>query len=66
MSIYEGRVELCHVDLYRLEGADAESLGIEEYLDSGIVAVEWAERVPYWPEGIKITLRLSGRRNERS
>jgi tRNA threonylcarbamoyladenosine biosynthesis protein TsaE len=45
MNIYEGRFTLCHLDLYRLEDADAgEGLEIEEFLETGIVAIEWAER----------------------
>jgi tRNA A37 threonylcarbamoyladenosine biosynthesis protein TsaE len=62
MNIYEGRIDLCHVDLYRLEGADVETLDIEEYLGRGVVAVEWAERFPSWPDGIKITLQVEGER----
>lgn len=46
MNEYEGRLPLLHVDLYRLEeGAEAETLGIEDYLEDGFTAVvEWAER----------------------
>ena len=41
-----GGRRLVHADLYRLKpGTDLESLGLDEYLDSGsIVAIEWAER----------------------
>jgi tRNA threonylcarbamoyladenosine biosynthesis protein TsaE len=49
MNIYEGRFTLCHLDLYRLEGADGgEGLEVEEYLEAGIVAIEWAERRTWW------------------
>ena len=48
MGVYEGASKRCHVDLYRIEGADIDNLGIEDYLDSGVVAVEWAERAPSW------------------
>ncbi len=60
VGVYEGRIGLCHADLYRLEGPDADGLGIEDCLDDGVVAVEWADRVPSWPDGIKITLRVVG------
>ena len=50
MNVYEGRIELCHVDLYRLESGDVDTLDIEDYLERGIVAVEWAERFPSWQE----------------
>jgi tRNA threonylcarbamoyladenosine biosynthesis protein TsaE len=60
MNIYEGRCSLCHADLYRLEGGDVESLDIEEYLDTGVVAVEWAERAS-WPENaIRISIEVMG------
>lgn len=60
MNIYEGRFTLCHVDLYRLESGDVESLNIEEYLDTGIVAVEWAERFPEWTNPVNVTLNVTG------
>ena len=48
MNTYEGRLTLCHVDLYRVESTDAAQLGIEEYLDQGVAAVEWAEKSSWW------------------
>jgi tRNA threonylcarbamoyladenosine biosynthesis protein TsaE len=51
----EGRIPLYHLDLYRLEGAAIEELYLETYwqgeeVDPGIVAIEWAKRLPYKPE----------------
>lgn len=47
VNIYSGRVDLIHVDLYRLEDPEEiADLGLEDYLESGVVAVEWAERLP--------------------
>jgi len=44
-AIYQGRLPLHHLDLYRLEeGVDLRSLGIDEALLEGAVIVEWAER----------------------
>ena len=44
---YRGRLPLTHVDLYRLDSAAAiDDLGLEELVGGGIVAVEWAERLP--------------------
>ena len=43
---YSGRVPLFHLDLYRLEGPEAEDLGLEERLERGVLAVEWGERLP--------------------
>lgn len=41
---YRGRVPLYHVDLYRLQSAEADDLGLDELGDEGVVAIEWAER----------------------
>jgi tRNA threonylcarbamoyladenosine biosynthesis protein TsaE len=42
---YHGRLTLFHVDLYRLEGAEIDDLGLEELIcGDGVVAIEWADR----------------------
>ena len=42
-----GRVPLLHVDLYRLNDArEVDDLGLEELGSGGVVAVEWAEKLP--------------------
>ena len=44
---YSGRVPLTHVDLYRLDNAAAvDDLGLEELVAGGVLAIEWAERLP--------------------
>jgi tRNA threonylcarbamoyladenosine biosynthesis protein TsaE len=41
-----GRLPLVHVDLYRLESADLDEIGLDEDLaERGVLAVEWAERL---------------------
>jgi len=46
VRIYPGRVQLAHVDLYRLEqGDDLRDLGLDELLDAGAVVVEWGDRI---------------------
>lgn len=46
VRVYPGRVQLAHVDLYRLEHGDAlRDIGLEELLDEGAVVVEWGERI---------------------
>lgn len=40
-----GRIPLSHVDLYRLNNdAEVESIGFEEYYDTAITVIEWADR----------------------
>ena len=45
---------LYHVDLYRLQPAEIEDLGLDELIfGDGIVAIEWADRWPRRPEAAK-------------
>jgi tRNA threonylcarbamoyladenosine biosynthesis protein TsaE len=44
---YRGRVTLFHVDLYRLGGAEVDDLGLDALARDGVVAIEWANRLPY-------------------
>jgi len=43
---YRGRLLLAHLDLYRLERGEVEGLGLEEYAERAVLAVEWGERLP--------------------
>jgi tRNA threonylcarbamoyladenosine biosynthesis protein TsaE len=50
----EGRLPLYHLDLYRLQPREVAPLHLETYWEGsevslGIVAIEWAERLPYKP-----------------
>lgn len=46
-----GRIPLSHVDLYRLKNDDeVESIGFEEYYDSAITVIEWADRYSKFPQ----------------
>ncbi|WGV23887.1 tRNA (adenosine(37)-N6)-threonylcarbamoyltransferase complex ATPase subunit type 1 TsaE [Halotia branconii] len=50
----EGRLPLYHLDLYRLEPQEVLALNLETYWEGlevmpGIVAIEWAERMPCKP-----------------
>jgi tRNA threonylcarbamoyladenosine biosynthesis protein TsaE len=41
-----GRLPLIHVDLYRLDRADLDEIGLDQDLaDAGVVAIEWPERL---------------------
>jgi tRNA threonylcarbamoyladenosine biosynthesis protein TsaE len=65
MNIYEGPIELCHADLYRLESGDADTLDVEMFLDRGVVVVEWAERFPRWEGSIKVLFEVIGEQERR-
>jgi tRNA threonylcarbamoyladenosine biosynthesis protein TsaE len=46
VRIYPGRLQLAHIDLYRLEkGDELRDLGLDELLDAGAVVVEWGDRL---------------------
>ena len=46
VRIYPGRVQLAHVDLYRIESsAELRDLGLEELAEQGAVVVEWGDRL---------------------
>jgi tRNA threonylcarbamoyladenosine biosynthesis protein TsaE len=51
MQEYAGATAtLYHVDLYRLEPAEIEDLGLDDLVESdGVVAIEWADRWPGRP-----------------
>jgi tRNA threonylcarbamoyladenosine biosynthesis protein TsaE len=45
-----GRLPLFHVDLYRLtDPREIEDLGLDELAEDGVLAVEWAEKLPRAP-----------------
>ncbi len=50
----DGRLPLYHLDLYRLQSSEINALYLETYwegleVEPGIVAIEWADRLPYLP-----------------
>ena len=57
-----GRLPLFHVDLYRLDDPrEIDDLGLEEIASDGILAIEWAEKMPYPPpNAIRVSLEHSG------
>jgi tRNA threonylcarbamoyladenosine biosynthesis protein TsaE len=53
-----GRLPLIHVDLYRLDRADLDEIGLDQDLAAkGVTAVEWAERLTRpIPEALRVTI----------
>jgi tRNA threonylcarbamoyladenosine biosynthesis protein TsaE len=63
-----GRIPLYHIDLYRLEGAAIEELGLEEYLfGTGVSAIEWFCFLPsaLMPEYLLVTIAFDTGEEER-
>ena len=62
---YRGAIPLTHVDLYRLDSAAAvEDLGLEELAEGGVLAVEWAERLPRPVDG-SVSVKIEDMGNDR-
>ena len=53
-----GRLRLLHVDLYRLNDArEIEDLGADELGSEGVVAIEWADKLPRgWPGAVAVRI----------
>ena len=46
VRVYAGRLQLAHVDLYRVEhDTEVGGLGLEELADQGAVVIEWGDRL---------------------
>jgi tRNA threonylcarbamoyladenosine biosynthesis protein TsaE len=58
---YRGeRIALYHVDLYRLDRAATEDLGLEEMgVADGVLAIEWPERLTHTlPGAMRVTIEI--------
>ena len=57
-----GRLPLVHVDLYRLERAELDEIGLDSDLAAaGVQAIEWADRLTRdVPAAIRVTIRDGG------
>ena len=62
-----GRLPLWHVDLYRLnDPREIDDLGLDEVAAGGVLAIEWAEKLPRpLPGALRVTIAdLGGDRRE--
>ncbi len=56
---YAARLAVHHVDLYRLNEAEARDLGLDELIETGVTAVEWPERWPAAPpDARRVTIAI--------
>lgn len=63
MREFAGRLPLYHMDLYRLEGAEINELGLDDYIfGQGLCVIEWAEKgsVLMPEEHLSISLDYAG------
>jgi tRNA threonylcarbamoyladenosine biosynthesis protein TsaE len=57
---HQGRLPLYHIDLYRLDRAALDDLGLREYLFSdAVAAVEWFERLNEAEQMARIAINIS-------
>lgn len=58
----QGRLPLVHVDLYRLNEADLDELGMDaELAEQGVLAIEWAERLSRGlPGSVRVEISATG------
>lgn len=59
-KIYHGRLNLYHIDAYRMENVE-QDLGFDEYFyDDGLTVIEWSQFMPYLipNEYLKVSIRL--------
>ena len=57
LRAHAGNPALAHVDVYRLEAAaELADLGLDEYLEDGVVVVEWGDRLDGLPSGRRGTV----------
>ncbi len=65
INIYQAKYPIFHIDLYRLEKeTEIMDLGWEEYLGQGVIIVEWAEKLRFGQEAIRVTIR-TGKKDQR-
>lgn len=55
---YPGRLTLYHADLYRLTPPEVEDLGLDELTETGVLAIEWADR---WEDAPRESWRIAFR-----
>jgi len=64
-TIYQAKYPIFHIDLYRLEKeTEIMDLGWEEYLDQGVIIVEWAEKLRFDLDAIHVTIWM-GKQDQR-
>lgn len=61
VNIYQAKFPIYHIDLYRLENeSEIDGLGWEDFLDQGVIVVEWAEKLKFDLEAIRIKIKILG------
>ena len=60
MNVYQARVPMYHLDLYRLGTTpEIRDLGFEDYVGDGVIVVEWAEKIDFPMAAIKVRIEAA-------
>jgi tRNA threonylcarbamoyladenosine biosynthesis protein TsaE len=68
VNVYNARLDIIHVDLYRLDSGEIGHLGLEDFMDKDhVMIVEWAERAQDFFTGdmMEITIIYLGERSRK-
>lgn len=59
VNIYQAEYPIYHIDLYRLNrNSEILDIGWEDYLGQGVIIVEWAEKIKFSLDAIRVTLKI--------
>lgn len=59
MNVYQARVPIYHLDLYRLGNTpEIRDLGFEDYVGEGVILVEWAEKIDFPMRAIRVSITV--------
>ena len=60
VNAYRGRFPVYHFDMYRITGADdLYATGFYDYLDTGVIVIEWSENIESELSGDAIRIRIA-------
>jgi tRNA threonylcarbamoyladenosine biosynthesis protein TsaE len=68
VNLYNARLDIIHVDLYRLDSEEIGNLGLEDFMDTDhVIIVEWAQRACGFFRGttVEITIDHAGEQRRR-
>jgi len=58
LNIYKAKFDIYHLDFYRLSKKETKQLGWEDYIDCGVIVVEWAEKIDYKGKALRISIKI--------
>jgi len=68
INVYQGRVPILHLDLYRLDSrSEIRDLGFEDSIGEAVILIEWGERIDFPLKAIRVHIEVEpdGRRRIR-